>query len=146
MTSQVRGMRQEDREAVLSMMREFYASPAVYTCGSEEIFCRDIDACLSGSPYLEGFVIESENEIAGYAMIAKSFSTEFGKPCIWIEDLYLKEAYRARGLGNLFFDYLTARYTDCIFRLEVEDENESAIRLYEKRGFTVLPYKEMKAE
>ena len=144
MASQVRGMRQEDREAVLSMMREFYASPAVYTCGSEEIFCRDIDACLSGSPYLEGFVIESENEIAGYAMIAKSFSTEFGKPCIWIEDLYIKDQYRGSGLGKAFFDFITEKYTDCIFRLEVEEENERAIRLYKKCGFDVLPYMEMK--
>lgn len=146
MAGNIRYMQSEDKEAVLSMMRDFYASPAVFTNGSEDIFLRDIEACLAGSAYLEGFVIESENEIAGYAMIAKSFSTEFGKPCIWIEDLYLKEDHRGKGLGNLFFDFLTQKYTDCIFRLEVEDENEIAIRLYEKRGFTVLPYKEMKAQ
>lgn len=145
MAGNIRYMQSEDKEAVLPMMRDFYASPAVFTNGSEEIFLRDIEVCLAGSAYLEGFVIESENEIAGYAMIAKSFSTEFGKPCIWIEDLYLKEGHRGKGLGNLFFDFLTQKYTDCIFRLEVEDENEIAIRLYEKRGFTVLPYKEMKA-
>ena len=145
MVGNIRYMQSEDKEAVLPMMRDFYASPAVFTNGSEEIFLRDIEVCLAGSAYLEGFVIESENEIAGYAMIAKSFSTEFGKPCIWIEDLYLKEGHRGKGLGNLFFDFLTQKYTDCIFRLEVEDENEIAIRLYEKRGFTVLPYKEMKA-
>jgi ribosomal protein S18 acetylase RimI-like enzyme len=146
MAGNIRYMQSEDKEAVLPMMRDFYASPAVFTNGSEDIFLRDIEACLAGSAYLEGFVIESENEIAGYAMIAKSFSTEFGKPCIWIEDLYLKEDHRGKGLGNLFFDFLTQKYTDCIFRLEVEDENEIAIRLYEKRGFTVLPYKEMKAQ
>ena len=145
MVGNIRYMQSEDKEAVLPMMRDFYASPAVFTNGSEEIFLRDIEVCLAGSAYLEGFVIESENEIAGYAMIAKSFSTEFGKPCIWIEDLYLKEGHRGKGLGNLFCDFLTQKYTDCIFRLEVEDENEIAIRLYEKRGFTVLPYKEMKA-
>ena len=88
-------------------------------------------------------MIEKDGSIAGYAMIAKSWSTEFGKPCIWIEDLYLKEEYRGSGLGKLFFAFITARYTDCIFRLEVEPENEPAVHLYRASGFTVLPYTEM---
>ena len=77
-------------------------------------------------------------------MIAKSFSTEFGKPCIWVEDLYLKPEYRGKGIGSQFFEYLDQNYTDCIFRLEVEEENERAIHVYEKNGFAVLPYMEMK--
>ena len=125
------------------MMKEFYSSPAVFTDGSEEIFSSDMDAILSGSPYLEGYVFE-ENEIQGYAMVAKSFSTEFGKPCMWIEDLYIKEEYRRKGLGDSFFDFITKKYTDCIFRLEVEEDNVNAIKLYKKHGFTVLPYTEMK--
>ena len=80
----------------------------------------------------------------GYGMLAKSFSTEFGKPCIWIEDLYLKEECRGQGLGKLFLDFVAETYEDCIFRLEAEAENERAIRLYEKCGFQVLPYLEMK--
>ena len=144
MENNIRPMCSRDKEAVLWMMREFYTSPAVFTNGSEEIFLRDIETCLSDSPYLEGYIIEKENEMAGYAMVAKSFSSEFGKPCLWIEDIYLKENFRGMGLGNLFFDFITKRYTDCIFRLEVERENEIAMKLYEKRGFTVLPYTEMK--
>ena len=77
-------------------------------------------------------------------MIAKSFSTEFGKPCIWIEDLYIKDKYRSMGLGNMLLEYITKKYTDCIFSLEVEEENERAIKLYQKCGVDVLPYLEMK--
>ena len=77
-------------------------------------------------------------------MIAKSFSTEFGKSCIWIEDLYIKEDCRGLGLGNMLMEFITQNYTDCIFRLEVEEENERAVKLYKKCGFTVLPYMEMK--
>ena len=79
-------------------------------------------------------------------MIAKSFSTEFGKPCIWIEDIYLKEAYRGLGIGKQFFDFLFRKYPDHLFRLEAEAENTRAIRLYEKCGFSVLPYLEMKKD
>ena len=70
MNSTIRSIREEDRACVLSMMREFYSSPAVFTNGSDEIFLGDIDACLSGSPYLEGYVIEGEAGICGYMMLS----------------------------------------------------------------------------
>lgn len=144
MSSTIRVMTIQDKPTVLEMMKVFYASPAVLSNGSDEIFSNDIENCINDSPYLEGYIIEDSNEIQGYAMIAKSFSTEFGKPCIWIEDLYIKGKYRGLGLGNMLIEFITKKYTDCIFRLEVEEENERAIKLYKKSGFTVLPYMEMK--
>lgn len=144
MSSTIRPMRKEDKPCLMEMMRIFYASPAVLSNGSEEIFSNDIDNCVNDNPYLEGYVIEDETGIQGYTMVAKSFSTEFGKACIWIEDLYVKEQYRGMGIGKLLLDFITNRYTDCIFRLEVEEDNQQAIRLYEKCGFDRLPYMEMK--
>ena len=144
MNSTIRVMTKEDKTEVLEMMRVFYASPAVFTNGSEEVFLNDIENCTNDNPYLEGYIVENSEEIQGYAMIAKSFSTEFGKPCIWIEDLYIKDVYRGLGIGNMLMEFITKKYTDCIFRLEVEEENERAVKLYKKSGFTVLPYMEMK--
>ena len=144
MDSTIRLMTKNDKPAILEMMRVFYASPAVFTNGSEEIFINDIENCVNDSPYLEGYVVENSKEIQGYTMIAKSFSTEFGKPCIWIEDLYIRDEYRGLGIGNMLMNFITQKYTDCIFRLEVEEENQRAVNLYKKCGFTVLPYLEMK--
>ena len=134
----------KDKPSVIGMMRVFYTSAAVLSNGSDEIFSNDIENCVNDSPYLEGYIIEDSKEIQGYAMIAKSFSTEFGKSCIWIEDLYIKDSYRGLGIGSLFMDFITKKYADTIFRLEVEEENERAVKVYEKCGFTVLPYMEMK--
>ncbi len=144
MNSTIRMMKREDKPAVIDMMRVFYASPAVLSNGSEEIFENDVENCVNDSPYLEGYVIEGSNGIQGYAMVAKSFSTEFGKECIWIEDLYLKDEYRGKGIGSMFFEFITQKYDGCVFRLEVEEENERAIKTYKKCGFDVLPYMEMK--
>lgn len=144
MGATIRKMVLADKPTIMDMMRVFYASPAVLSNGSEEIFEADIDNCVNDNPYLEGYVIEQGGEIQGYAMIAKSFSTEFGKRCIWIEDLYIQEPYRGLGFGSAFFDYITKVYAGCIFRLEVEEENKRAIKVYEKNGFAVLPYMEMK--
>ncbi len=144
MKNRIRAMTEADREAVLEMMRVFYASPAVLSNGSEEIFRSDIDACVGDSPYLEGYVIEGDAGLLGYAMVAKSFSTEFGKPCIWIEDLYMRPEYRGHGIGSEFFAMISERYPNCVLRLEAEAENEGAVRLYERCGFSVLPYLELK--
>ena len=144
MNYSIRNMKEEDRSAVLEMMRVFYSSPAVLSNGSEEIFKADVDNCVSGSPYLEGYMFDAEGNILGYGMLAKSFSTEFGKRCIWIEDLYIKEEYRGLGIGSAFFKLVEEKYPDSIFRLEVEEENERAISVYKKNGFEILPYMEMK--
>ena len=142
----IRNIKQEDKNEIIEMMRVFYSSDAVHTNGSDEIFESDVDACLGDSPYCEGFVFEKEGRLLGYAMLAKSFSTEFGKPCIWIEDLYIKEGERGHGIGSAFFKMLDEKYKDVIFRLEIEAENERAIAVYKKCGFDFLPYMEMKKD
>ena len=144
MESAIREMEEKDRKQVLEMMRVFYASPAVWSNGSEEIFEADFAACISDSPFLEGYIFESAQDIRGNEMLAKSFSTEFGKPCIWIEDIYVKDAYRGLGIGSYFLKFIESKYSDAIFRLEVEAENERAVNVYQKCGFEVIPYMEMK--
>ena len=140
----IRRMTAQDKNSVFEMMRVFYASPAVFSNGSDEIFLNDIENCINNSPYLEGYVFENANDIQGYSMIAKSFSTEFGKPCMWLEDIYVAPEFRDRGIGSAFMSYIQNKYTDAIFRLEVEPENERAVHVYEKCGFIVIPYMEMK--
>lgn len=144
MSTTIRNLTADDQKEVMEMMRVFYASDAVFSNGSDEIFANDITYCLNNSPYLEGYIFEDGQNIQGYAMVAKSFSTEFGKPCMWIEDLYIKDDFRGFGIGKQFMEFIKAKYTDAILRLEVEEDNERAVALYKKSGFTVLPYMEMK--
>ena len=101
---EIRKFRQEDKSFILNMMKEFYTSDAVYTNGSDEIYNADFDECLNNSPYLEGYTFCENENIIGYAMIAKGFSTEFGKRCIWLEDLYLLEPYRGQGIIPQFLN------------------------------------------
>lgn len=141
---QILSMTNAHREDVFSMMRVFYASPAVATNGSEDIFQADIDACISENPYLSGFVFLQDGVLAGYGMIAKSFSTEYGVPCIWIEDIYIQPEYRNRGIGSQFFTFLEKSFPGHLLRLEVESDNLPALHTYRKNGFTEMPYIEMK--
>ena len=143
MYHKIRPMTEADRTCVRKMMREFYASPALLTNGSEEIFRADIAACTGPSPFAEGFILLHDGETAGYSMVAHSYSTEYGKPCVWIEDIYVLPAHRGCGLATLLIDRLKAAYPDAILRLEAEEENGRAIAVYKRNGFRRLPYYEM---
>lgn len=142
----IRKFFKEDKKEVLDMMQEFYSSDAVSTNGSLEIFSNDFDTCISSSPFLEGYIFIREDKILGYGMIAKSFSTEFGKPCLWLEDLYLKKEYRGLGIIPEFIRKVESKNPNTILRLEVEEENSHAVHVYNKCGFEKLPYAELKKE
>ena len=128
-------MEADDKATVIDMMRGFYASEAVHTNGSEEVFNNDVDACVSDNPFASGYVFTREDgSICGYSMLAHSYSTEYGRPVIWIEDLFLEENARHKGLSDMLFDLIKEKYPDHIHRLEVEETNLRAIRTYKKNG------------
>ncbi len=143
----IRSMEQKDKKEVLAMMRVFYDSPAVFHTSSDEVLKRDVEDCLNDMPFVEGFVFEEGSALAGYAMISKGYTTEYGGLCIWLEDLYIKPEYRRQGLGSALFGYLEERYPEAVrFKLEVERENEGAIKTYERSGYGISPYFEMTKE
>lgn len=139
----IRKMRSDDSAIVISMMREFYGSPAVMTDGSEKIFAANVKNCLDDSICAEGFVFVDAEKIIGYAITARSYSTEFGGECIWLEDIFIAAEYRGHGVGSQFIQYVKEIYPDKILRLETESENVAAVNLYKRLGFKALPYLEM---
>lgn len=134
-------MNESHYDEVLKMMRVFYDSPAVLHTSSDKALKNDIDACISDCPYLDGYVFIEDGSVAGYSMVSKSFTTEYGGVCAWIEDLYIKEEFRRRGISKKFFEDLPVLYPDIVrFKLEVEPENERAIETYKKCGYDKLHY------
>ena len=142
---EIRKMRLADAEGVFAMMEVFYASEALLIHPNQEVLRRTLEDCLADGPYLEGFVFEEEGILAGYAMVAKSYSTEAGGKCIWIEDLYLSPAYRGKGAGTAFLTFVAQRYTGQAvrLRLEAEPENDRAMRTYRSAGFEILGYTQL---
>lgn len=140
----IRKMEEKDRNTVFKMMRTFYDSPALLTKAPDEVLYQDIDNAISNMPFLDGFVFTDASDIIGYAMTAKSYTTEYGGLSLWIEDLYIIPEYRRQGIGTMFFKFLEKEYPDVVrFNLEVEKENEPAIANYKKNGFLVSGYFEM---
>lgn len=137
----IRKITEKDREELFEMMRVFYDSPALIHKSSDAVLKRDIEACLSDMPFAEGYIFEVDGKTAGYAMISKSFTTEYGGICVWIEDLYFKPEYRGKGLATRFFEFIEKQYPEAVrFKLEVEKENENAVAAYKKNGYDISEY------
>lgn len=138
----------ETRACMIQMMREFYHSPAVLHPVPEWHFERTCDQVLSGSPFVAAQLIQWEEKPAGYGLLAFTYSNEAGGLVLWLEELYIRPAFRGKGLGARYFSYLHQMYDGQVarMRLEVEPENEGARRLYRRMGLQELPYLQMYQE
>jgi GNAT superfamily N-acetyltransferase len=72
-----------------------------------------------------------------FAVFFYTFSTFTGKPSLYIEDIFVDEEYRHRGVGSKIFKHLTslAIKNGCgRLELSVLKWNEPAIKFYKKMG------------
>lgn len=141
----IRKMRSEDKKTYMEMAREFYHSDAVLHPVPDTYFERTADEALRSDVYAEIFLFECENEAAGYGLIAKTYSQEAGGMVWWIEEVYVREAFRSKGIGRGFFAYLDKVKGSAVtrMRLEVEEDNTRAVALYKKLGYKPLEYAQM---
>ena len=82
-----------------------------------------------------------ENQILGFALYFRTFSTFLGRPGIYLEDLFVREFARGKGIGKALLRKI-ARITLEMGggRLEwsVLDWNQPAISFYKKMGAVPL--------
>ena len=89
-------------------------------------------------PFAEVLLAETPaGESAGFALFFHNFSTWEGRPGIWLEDLFVRPAFRGQGHGKALLVELAhlARERGCA-RLEwsVLDWNEPSIAFYRALG------------
>lgn len=144
----VREMKQDDQEMTMEMMRDFYNSDAVDHPVPMETLAQSLSDAIDGNvPMLRGVMLYDDDALAGYALITFLYSVERGGLCVMLEDLFLKDVFRGRRLGQQFLDWLKEQYPQAKrFRLEVTKVNESAVTLYKRCGFEFLYYDQMICE
>lgn len=84
---------------------------------------------------------EVDHKPVGFALCFYNYSTFQGKAGIYIEDLYVEEEYRGRGIGKGFFKFIAqkAKEENC-GRIQwwVLDWNEPSIEFYKKMGAKMM--------
>ena len=74
----------------------------------------------------------------GYVIVSFGWSVEFGGLEGMIDEFYVREAVRGRGMGSEAMRALTAALSDAGLRalhLEVGEDNAKAQRFYSRLGF-----------
>ena len=84
-------------------------------------------------------LIQTPNgETVGYAVLAFGFSIEFGGRDAFLDELFIDDAFRSRGLGTAALAAV-CNWADnaglCALHLEVGRDNETAKALYTSAGF-----------
>ena len=132
----------EDREDYIRFSTEFYNSPAVDKPIPREHFEHGFDEIMRSDVYVQGYMLVCDGKNVGYCVTMKTYSVEAGGITIWIDELFVLEEYRSKGLGRELFKYIEENGDKKLrrIRLEVEQENGRAISLYKKMGFEPAPY------
>ena len=130
------------------MCRDFFSSPAVCHQIGEKEMKTTFDLAIKGSPYMRGLVMSENDAVIGYVLLSFTYSNEVGGQVVWVEELYVKEAYRNKGYGKEALNWVISEYQKNTkrFRLEVTKENEGAKKMYRNLGFEALPYEQMTLE
>jgi ribosomal protein S18 acetylase RimI-like enzyme len=127
-----RGIRETDREAwspLWSGYLEFYKE-ALTDAQTELTWSR-----FFTDYNLQGFVVEVEGNVVGFAHCSFTNSTWLEKPDLYLEDLYISTAHRRRGLGELLIENCAKFAEESGARRlywQTQRSNESAQKLYNK--------------
>jgi GNAT superfamily N-acetyltransferase len=132
----IRAAAEADVPLILSFIRKL----AEYGDISDEVAATedDIRAALFGQhPVAAAVLAVIGNEPAGFAIYSYTFSSFLGRPGMFVEDLYVENAYRSRGVGKALLVHLAklAQERSC-GRLEwaVLNWNERAMEFYQDLG------------
>ena len=136
MTTQIRPVRPGDESAIVAMIYGLAAfEDAVEQCTVTE---SQITAALFGpEPSASCHLAEVDGEPAAVAVWFRNFSTWDGTAGIYLEDLFVREEFRHRGLGRALLATLAR---ECVERgysrlsWAVLDWNSPAIALYDAVG------------
>jgi len=92
-------------------------------------------------PAAEVVIAEHDGTAAGFALFCHNYSTFLGRRGLWLEDLFVRPAYRGEGIGRALLIHLAevAVAREC-GRLEwsVLDWNASAIGFYRSLGAVAM--------
>lgn len=126
----------EDIPNLCIMMRDFYAID-LYPF-DETVAKNNFAKFLKDKHFGYCFKIIFEGTIAGYIILARYFSFEFGGEILFLDELFIKPEFQGKSLGKKALKYVKDFSVEHHFKvvmLEIENHNEKAKGLYEQFGF-----------
>jgi diamine N-acetyltransferase len=136
MTIQFQNATPADIDLLLTLMQEYYAYDGHHFEASR--LRQALGDLLASEFYGCTWLILDGDTVIGYMAICFGYSLEFGGRDAFIDEIYLREAYRGQGIGTgaiqHMLDTCRAKGIEAL-HLEVMPGNTDALRLYERVGF-----------
>ena len=132
----IRPATREDVPVILELIRGLAEyEKLAHECVATEGAIRE--SLFGARPQAEVLIALADGMPAGFALFFPNYSTFLAKPGIYLEDLFVKPAFRGRGIGKALLAHLAKLAVErhC-GRLEwsVLDWNQDAIRFYGSLG------------
>jgi len=137
MTLQLRMGGIDDMTCVAELVRRYHAFENVATgqIGPEET----LEPLLGSGDAGRIWLVELDDCVIGYVALCFGYSIEFGGRDAFIDELYILDEHRGKGIGGAVLEHVRSIARDLgikALHLEVARDNERARRLYRSTGFT----------
>lgn len=141
----IREIKSDDKIDFIKMCMDFYNTDGVDHVIPISNVEKTFNLLMKVSDFAKAYVYEKNNQIAGYILLAFTYSNEAGGIVVWLEEIYVKSDFRSQGIGSELIDFVIEKYKNKVarFRLEITDSNNSARKLYLSKGFKYLSYRQM---
>ncbi len=130
--------RPEHADIFITMMRALEQTDPGKTPFDEQRRRTIFDQFVRDSPYGRAWLIVEGEIPVGYVVLTVSFSFEYRGRDAFIDELYIAEEHRGRGIGRRAMDFVenVARELGVnAMHLEVSRDNEAALKLYQRTGY-----------
>ena len=133
---EIRNAKPEDIPVILSFIKELahYEKLSHAVVATEELLREHL---FGKSPKAEVVIAYCDEEAVGFALFFHNFSTFVGRPGLYLEDLFVRESMRGKGIGKSLLIHLAKIAVDrkCgRFEWAVLDWNSPAIEFYKSLG------------
>jgi GNAT superfamily N-acetyltransferase len=131
--------------ADVPLILHFINELALYERDPDLVVATEADFLRDGfgpSPRFHVLIAEHDGVAAGFAFYFFTYSTWRGRPVLYLEDLFVPEEQRKKGIGVALMRRLARIAVDAScarFVWQVLDWNEPAIGFYRSLGAEILP-------
>lgn len=125
-----------DIERLVELISELYAHD--HLPFDDQTACSALQLILSNHSYGQIYLIWMDQKIVGYLVVTFGFSLEYGGRDAFVDEIYLQEKYRGRGIGKKslqFAEEICRSQGVQALHLEVERKNVKAQTVYRNAGF-----------